>query len=238
VLRILVIEDDAGIRSLIIRALRQAGYQADGMGNGAEGLSAHQSRPADLIVLDLMLPGIDGYQVIKALRSQDDVPVIMLTAMGLERNRIQGFEAGADDYLVKPFSIGELLARIRAILKRSHRQKDSLVLQAGPFLIDAVKRTAYREGNALGLTPSEFNILEALVNHPGQSLTREELLGLAWPKIARPTPPTVPVHIGHLRRKLAREGDRSWVLSTGAKGYAWSTSVKVLETGDHQREGE
>jgi DNA-binding response OmpR family regulator len=231
-LRILVIEDDGGIRSLVLKALRQAGYQAVGEENGALGLAAHQALPADLIVLDLMLPGMDGFEVIRTLRPKDEVPVIMLTAMGQEQNRIQGFEAGADDYLVKPFSIGELLARIRAILKRSHRQKDPLVLQAGPFLIDAIQRTAHRQGVNLGLTPSEFNLLEALVNHPGQSLTIEDLLGLAWPRIARPTPPTVPVHISHLRRKLAQEGDRAWILSAGTKGYAWSTLVKVLKDGD------
>jgi DNA-binding response OmpR family regulator len=235
-LRILVIEDDAGIRSLVIKALRQTGYQAEGEETGPRGLAAHRARPADLIVLDLMLPEMDGYQVIRALRPQDDVPVIMLTAMSREQNRIQGFEAGADDYLVKPFSIGELLARIRAILKRTHRQMDSLVLQAGPFRVDAVKRVASRDGEELPLTPSEFNLLEALVNHPGQSLTREELLGLAWPRIARPTPPTVPVHIGHLRKKLGREGDRAWILSAGAKGYAWSTSVRILQTGDYRGE--
>jgi len=224
--KILIIEDDPGLRRLLQKALSQEGYVVEEAEDGLIGLEAQRARPADLIVLDLMLPNLDGFGVLKALRPQDEVPVIMLTAMGQERNRLQGFEHGADDYLAKPFSTLELLARIRAIFKRTHRFKDQPVLVSGPFRIDLTKRQVTREDVVLSIGPSEFNILEVLLLHPGQPLSRNEILKLAWSSGSRPSPRTVDVHLVGLRKKLSQEGDPPWIMTTGTLGYCWAEPVR------------
>jgi len=225
-LKVLVIEDDGELRELLGRTLRHAGYQVEEAGDGLAGLECHQARPADLILLDLMLPGLDGFGILKALRPRDEVPVIMLTAMGQERTRIQGFDLGADDYLVKPFSVLELLARIRAISKRVHRFREPAPLLSGPFTIDLTKRRILRDGAALPVSPSEFNVLEALVHHPGRPITRTEVLKLAWPASSRPSPRTVDVHVVNLRKKLTQAGDPAWIMTTGSLGYCWTEPVQ------------
>lgn len=224
--RILIIEDDPGLRRLLQKALSQEGHVVEEAEDGLIGLQAHSARPADLIVLDLMLPNLDGFGVLEALRPQDEVPVIMLTAMGQERNRLQGFAHGADDYLVKPFSTLELLARIRAIFKRTQRCRNQPTLASGPFCFDLTKRQGFREGEPLSISPSEFNVLEVLLLHPGQPLSRNEILKLAWSSDGRPSPRTVDVHLANLRKKLAREGDPAWILTTGTLGYCWVEAVR------------
>ena len=224
--RILAVEDDAALQALLVRALRKGGFQAVPAGDGAAALALHREQPADLIVLDLMLPVLDGFQVLQALRPADEVPVIMLTALGQEHQRLRGFELGADDYLVKPFSTAELLARIRAILRRSERGSYRRLLRSGPFLLDRTAKTLLRDGHPLPLTPVEFHLLEVLLEHAGQSLTRTELLHLAWPTHARPAVSTVKVHVANLRRKLHQDGEPAWILSFGAHGYGWGASVQ------------
>jgi len=224
-LRILIVEDDRELRGLLQTALRHAGYRVECAEDGIKGLEAHRASPADLIVLDLMLPNLDGFGVLKELRPRDEVPVIMLTAMGQERSRILGFEHGADDYLVKPFSTLELLARIRVIFKRTQRFKEPQNLVTGPFHIDLTRRLVVRNGGQVAITSSEFNVLEVLLQHPGHPITRKEILRLAWSAASRPSPRTVDVHLTNLRKKLILPGDPNWILTTGTLGYCWSEPI-------------
>lgn len=226
--RILIVDDDAGLRGILSKALARSGFATEEAGHGAEGLALHAARPADLLVLDLTMPGMDGFQVLKALRPRDEVPVLMLTAEGQERKRVEGFRLGADDYLVKPFSLQELLGRIRAILRRTGRHREPARLCSGPFELDRMNRLLLRDGGAVGLSAVEYHIVEALLVHAGQTLTRLEILDLAWPPEARPGPRTVDVHMVSLRRKLTREGDPRWVLTSGVHGYGWTAPVREV----------
>jgi DNA-binding response OmpR family regulator len=224
-LKIIIIEDDRDLRGLLQKALRHAGYRVECAEDGLKGLEAHRAAPADLIVLDLMLPHLDGFGVLKELRPRDEVPVVMLTAMGQEASRILGFEHGADDYLVKPFSTLELLARIRAIFKRTQRYKEPQDIVTGPFRIDLTRRLVVRNGAPVAITSSEFNVLEVLLQHPGHPITRNEILRLAWSANNRPSPRTVDVHLVNLRRKLTLPDDPTWILTSGRLGYSWSESL-------------
>lgn len=227
-LRILIIEDDRELRGLLQKALRHAGYRVDCAEDGVKGLEIHQARPADLIVLDLMLPNLDGFGVLNELRPRDEVPVIMLTAMGQERSRILGFEHGADDYIVKPFSTLELLARIRVIFKRTQRFKEPQDFVTGPFHIDLTRRVVTRNGSLLAITSSEFNVLEVLLQHPGHPITRTEILRLAWSATKRPSPRTVDVHLTNLRKKLTLPGDPTWIRTSGTLGYCWGELITSI----------
>jgi DNA-binding response OmpR family regulator len=223
--RILIVDDDQNLRGILVKALKKAGLLAIAAENGAAALELHRARPVDLMVLDLMMPAMDGFEVLQALRPRDEVPVLMLTAEGQERKRVEGFRLGADDYLVKPFSIQELLGRIRAILKRTTRFQEPTNLCSGPFELDRMNKRLLRDGASVGLSPVEYHILEVLLSHAGQSLTRLELLRFAWSADSRPSPRTVDVHMVSLRRKLVQEGDPKWLVTSGTHGYCWTTSI-------------
>jgi DNA-binding response OmpR family regulator len=227
--RILIVDDDPNLRGLLVKALRKAGWMTTEAENGAVALERHQAVPADLIVLDLMMPRMDGFAVLRALRPRDEVPVLLLTAEGQERKRVEGFRLGADDYLVKPFSLLELVARIRAILKRTTRHKEPGILCSGPFELDRMHQCLRRDGASVGLSPMEYHILEVVMSHAGQPLTRLELLRLAWKTDARPSPRTVDVHMVSLRRKLMLGEDPPWILTSGTQGYCWTSSVREKE---------
>lgn len=224
--RILIVDDDQNLRGVLVKALNKAGLMATWAENGAAALELHRAHPADLIVLDLMMPKMDGFEVLKALRPRDEVPVLMLTAEGQERKRVEGFRLGADDYLVKPFSMQELLGRIRAILKRTSRHKEPKALCSGPFELDRMNQRLLREGVPVDLTHMEYHILNVLMSHPGQPLTRMDLLRLAWTADSRPSPRTVDVHMFNLRRKIILEQDPKWILTTGSHGYAWTVPIQ------------
>ena len=225
---ILVVEDEPALCQLLTQNLSYEGYSVDAVHDGSAALSAHQARKADLIVLDLMLPTMDGFQVVKSLRDrQDPVPVLMLTARGEEKDRIQGLSLGADDYLVKPFSVLELMARVKAILRRTRPLEKPKRLRSGPFHFDLPRLEATRESQMLELTPREFRLLEILITHPGRTHSRTELLQLAWEADARPTPRTVDVHIANLRRKLGDDGGKPWIATVGGEGYRWVTPVEA-----------
>lgn len=224
---ILVVEDEPSLRQLLANNLQFEGYTVEAVDDGVPALAAHSRRKADLIVLDLMLPVLDGFGVIKALREgQDSVPVLLLTARGAELDRIQGLSLGADDYLVKPFSVLELLARIKAILRRTRPHERPQVLQSGPFRFDIPGLDATRSGKLLDLTPREFRLLEILISHAGKTHGRKELLNLAWEADARPTPRTVDVHIANLRKKLGDDDGRPWIATVGGEGYRWTAPVE------------
>ncbi len=224
---ILVVEDEPSLRQLLVNNLVFEGYSVEAVEDGAPALVAHKKKPADLLVLDLMLPTLDGFEVVKRLReSQDPVPVLMLTARGEEMDRIQGLSLGADDYLVKPFSVLELVARIKAILRRSRPHERPQLLKSGPFLFNIPCLEVTRNGSPVDLTPREFRLLEILITHPGRTHSRTELLQLAWEADARPTPRTVDVHVANLRRKLGEEENRAWIATVGGEGYRWTGTVE------------
>lgn len=223
---ILVVEDEASLRQLLTQNLSYEGYSVAAAADGSEALSSHHARRADLIVLDLMLPVVDGFQVLRTLRDhQDPVPVLMLTARGAEQDRVQGLSLGADDYLVKPFSVLELIARVKAILRRTRPVEKPKTLRSGPFRFDLPRLEATREEQIMDLTPREFRLLEILITHPGRTHSRQELLQLAWEQDAQPTPRTVDVHIANLRKKLGDEGGKPYIATVGGEGYRWVLPV-------------
>lgn len=205
--RVLVVEDEDPIRSAVEVALRSEGYEvrAEPDACGIEEVS-EQFRP-DLAVLDVRLPvGPDGHTAAKRLRLASNLPIIFLTAADTLEDRLAGFKAGADDYLVKPFEMAELLARSQALLRRSGRLA-SAVWELGDLIVDDTSRTAMRAGKALNLTPTEYQLLRVLVQHPGQLLSKSQLLAKTWGFDAYDTN-LVEVHISALRRKLEVNGPR------------------------------
>ena len=206
VARILVIEDSRDIADLIEHYLKGAGYETTLTANGSEGLRLARATPPDAIILDLMLPGMDGLHVCQALRSEDKtaaIPIIMLTARGEEADRIRGLEFGADDYVTKPFSPKELVARVGALLRRVHRPvATGKILTHGPLTIDLDKHVVQIEGEAIRLTAKEFLLLQYLIEHRGRVLSRDQLLTDVWSYQYTGGTRTVDVHIRRLREKV------------------------------------
>lgn len=226
-LHLLVVEDEPELQHLLVTNLQYEGYHVAAADDGGPALAAHREQKADLIVLDLMLPHMDGFEVLERLRGAGDaVPVLMLTARGSELDRVKGLSLGADDYLVKPFSVLELLARIKAILRRTRHQEPQKLIRSGPFIFDLPAMKATRDGQPLDLTAREFRLVEILVTHPGCTHSRSDLLRLAWEEDARPTPRTVDVHVANLRRKLGDEEKRELITTVGGEGYRWTATVE------------
>lgn len=213
--RILVVDDEAKIVRLARDYLERDGYRVISAGDGLSALAMARREKPDLIVLDLMLPGMDGWEVCRALRREFETPIIMLTARAEESDQIVGLELGADDYVTKPFSPRALVARVRAVLRRTQGnvQTPSRIEQ-GSLKIDLAGHRAELEGRALHLTPNEFRLLAALAGHPGQTLTREQLLdelhGAAYNRFDR----SVDSHIKNLRRKLESDSSQLRFIET------------------------
>jgi len=203
VARVLVVDDDATVAEVVDRYLRNAGFEVDRAADGLAALRMVEAAAPDLVVLDLMLPGVDGIEVCRRLRARGPIPVIMLTARGEEADRVAGLECGADDYVTKPFSPRELTLRVRSVLRRANEPPPvgSGVLRAGALVVDAAARTAARRGAPLGLTVREFDLLVYLLRHPGRAFTRAELLEQVW-GWTYGDPSTVTVHIRRLREKI------------------------------------
>ena len=215
-----VVEDDAGVRELELYTLRTAGYEAAGFGEPAEFRRALQESLPDLVILDVMLPGEDGMSLLRSLR-QDvrtrRLPVILVTARDAEMDKVNGLDAGADDYLTKPFGVMELLARVRALLRRSGEEKAEDVLTHGPIVLDRLRHRVTAEGAEVVLTHMEFELLAFLMAHPGQALTREVLLDDVWGMAYAGDTRTVDVHIRTLRQKLGSSG--SLIATVRGVGY-------------------
>tara|TARA_B100000945_G_scaffold298105_1_gene277691 strand:- start:2571 stop:3245 length:675 start_codon:yes stop_codon:yes gene_type:complete len=202
-MKILIVEDEDTVRELLSEGLRSEGYEVLEADNGLDGLQMAKDLQLDLILLDLMLPEMDGLSVCRVLRRTSDVPIIMLTARGTEMDKIVGLETGADDYIVKPFGIGELLARIRSVLRRTtSMDTDNLVLISSDIKMDINSRRVYKGNQELRLTNKEFNLLAELVRNKGAVLSRDLLLEKVWGYSYVGNTHTVDVHIRWLRKKI------------------------------------
>ncbi len=213
--KILVVDDDRKIVDLVKVYLERDGYKVVSAYDGKEALErARENRP-DLIILDLLLPKLDGMHVCRVLREESDVPIIMLTAKTMERDKLLGLELGADDYVTKPFSPRELVARVRAVLRRAQLEpKGPAEIAAGDVTIKLPSHEVLVAGNAVGLTPSEFKLLVALVREPGRVLSRLELMDEAFGYDFEGFERTIDVHIMNLRKKLEPESNRSRYIRT------------------------
>jgi two-component system OmpR family response regulator len=201
-MRLLVVEDDVKLVRALERGLTREGYTVDVAGGGEEALSLTVSSHYDAVVLDLMLPGADGFEVCRTLRRRGEgVPVLILTARAEVRDRIRGLDSGADDYLVKPFDFGELLARLRALVRRGPSEPPP-VLEVGELRLDSAGRSATHAGQPVDLTPREFAVLELLAMHAGEVVPRTQLLAEIWRDVEDVSPNVVDVYVGYLRRKL------------------------------------
>jgi DNA-binding response OmpR family regulator len=209
--RILVVEDDRDIGDLVTRYLEKAGFAVELLSSGRDALRAIAERPPDLLILDLMLPHVDGLEICRAARASEQtsaIPIIMVTARAEESERIVGLELGADDYMAKPFSPSELVARVRALLRRTHRQPVSAsTLNYGPIVMDAERHTVSSNGKIVTLTAKEFLLLEYLLRHKGRVLSRDILLTDVWGYKYTGGTRTVDVHVRRLREKLSSLGE-------------------------------
>jgi len=226
--RVLIVEDEPDIRALIVHHLKREGYQVSAASSGEEALRQVQAAPPDLVLLDLMMPAMDGLEVCRRLRQDPatvSLPIVMLTAKGDEVDRVLGLEIGADDYIVKPFSPKELLARVRAVLRRSGPAPGAAPLRLGALVIDLGTHTVSVGGEALALTPKEFDLLRALVDARGRVLSREFLLDRVWgySRASEIESRTVDVHVRRLRVKLGPEGRR--ILTVKSVGYRLDTAA-------------
>lgn len=220
--KILVIEDDPTVAEAVVEKLRSSGFRTIERHTGRDGLAAFRDEEPDLVILDLMLPGMDGLDVFRALRKHSSVPVIMLTAKASESDRVAGIEMGADDYIVKPFYMRELVARVKMVLRRAKAGVEPVeeIIRVRGISIDRARRTVTAGDREVTLTPQEFALLECLARNHGRALTREVILQQAWGESEYIDPRTVDVHIRWLREKL--EDDPSaprHILTVRGVGY-------------------
>jgi DNA-binding response OmpR family regulator len=216
---ILVVEDEASIASFVSLYLKNAGYEVRSAANGAEALAAVAAAQPALIVLDLMLPDIDGIEICRRIRQKFDVPILMLTARDEDVDKIIGLEVGADDYMTKPFNPRELVARVKSILRRAtpdRKQRESETIQHGDLFVDAGRREVKVRDQEIQLAPKEFDLLWELLDHRGLVLTRDQLLERVWGYTFAGDTRTVDVHVRQLRRKL---GDASPIVTVWGVGY-------------------
>jgi two-component system response regulator CpxR len=223
---ILMVDDDEGLCELVQEFLGQERFTVTAMHDGASGLRAALDGGFALVILDVMLPVLDGFAVLRQLRRQSTVPVIMLTARASEQDRVGGLGEGADDYLVKPFAAAELLARIRAVLRRTLQRSDLVpnVVQVGDLRVDVLNRGVSFRGAAIELTPTEFTILEVLMRAVGRIVSRDELTAVLYQRETTPYERSLDVHVSHLRRKLEGVG-WSAIRTVRGQGYICVTDV-------------
>jgi two-component system, OmpR family, response regulator len=218
--RLLLVEDDAKLARAVVRGLRHEGYAVDVVGDGDAALTQAAVWEYDGIVLDVMLPNRDGFDVCRTLRERDCwAPILMLTARGQVGDRIRGLDLGADDYLAKPFDFGELLARLRALVRRAPAQRPARV-QVGDLVVDPSTHEVARAGVAVALTAREFAVLEYLARHAGEAVTRATLLDHVWDENFEGSTNVVDVYVGYLRKKLEQPFDRSLIRTIRGVGYA------------------
>lgn len=216
--RVLVVDDDPQILSFLRRALTYDGYAVETATDGVEALMKAQGHELDLVVLDIMMPGIDGLEVCRTLRRSSDVPILLLTAKGTVSDRVEGLDTGADDYLVKPFDFDELLARIRALLRRREPQEGDL-LKYGDLSLNRVTREVRRDHDTLDLTAQEFALLDLFMRHPRQVLERDTIYEQIWGYDIGGESNVLEVYVSYLRSKLEASGRPRLIHTVRGVGY-------------------
>ncbi len=218
-MRVLIVEDDPGTARFICQGLSEAGYAVDAASDGQEGLDYALAAPYDLIILDILLPRMDGLRLLRELRERGiRTPILVLTARDTIEDRVRGLDSGADDYLIKPFAFSELLARVRALLRRPPLQNEP-VLRIDDLEMDTVRREVRRAGRRIDLTPREFSLLEYLMRHPNQVLTRTQIAEHIWNFDFFAESNVVDVYIGYLRRKIDQGFARPLIHTVRGVGY-------------------
>ncbi|MED1507563.1 MULTISPECIES: response regulator transcription factor [Bacillus] len=215
--KVLVVDDESDMRQLVGMYLDNSGYEWGEAENGKEALRKLETDHYDFVVLDIMMPEMDGLSVCKEIRKTSDVPIIFLTAKGEEWNRVNGLRMGADDYIVKPFSPGELIARMEAVLRRYTKQEQQEEIQFGPILINEKSRRIETDGQAVSLTVKEFDLLYFLCQHNGQVFSREQLLEKVWGYDYAGSTRTVDTHVKTMRLKLGESGN--YIQTVWGVGY-------------------
>jgi two-component system OmpR family response regulator len=220
-LKVLLVEDNERVSRFVVKGLQEAGHTADHADNGREGLFLAASEPYDVIIMDRMLPGkIDGLAIIEALRkSGNRTPILILSALSDVDERIKGLKSGGDDYLTKPFAFGELLARLDALCRRVQGNSAQTVLEVGDLQVDLLSRKATRGSRPIALQPQEFKLLEYLMRHAGQVVTRTMLLENVWDYHFDPQTNVVDVHISKLRQKIESDSERPLLRTVRNAGY-------------------
>jgi two-component system OmpR family response regulator len=219
-MRILVIEDDKETGAYLRKGLSEGGYVIDHAADGRDGLMLATSQDYDVMVVDRMLPGIDGLAIIRALRAEGiDTPVLVLSALGQVDDRVRGLKAGGDDYLTKPFAFAELLARIEALMRRRSPAAAEPRLRVADLEMDLLARTVTRAGQAIALQPREFKLLEYMMRHTGQVVTRAMLLEGVWDYHFDPQTNVIDVHVSRLRQKIDKDFERPLLHTVRGVGY-------------------
>ena len=222
--RILVVEDEAALSLLLTYNLESEGYAVSRAERGDEAEIMLAESVPDLVILDWMLPGVSGFEICRRLRAREatrDLPVIMLTARGEESERVRGLSIGADDYVVKPFSVPELMARVRSLLRRARPERIAGRLQAGELMLDRTARRVRRGERDIHLGPTEFRLLEHLMEKPGRVFSRAQLLDSVWGDAAEIDERTVDVHVGRLRKAIVRGRERDPLRTVRGAGYSF-----------------
>jgi two-component system OmpR family response regulator len=221
-MHLLLVEDERRLAMAVRRVLEEEGHVVDIADDGADALVQATTEPYDLIILDVMLPSMDGYEIARRLRKAGDrTPILMLTARDSVQDRVTGLDAGADDYLVKPFALAELLARVRAFGRRARMATgESNVLTVGDLELDLRSREAVRDNKRIELTTKEFTLLETLMRHPGQVLTRSQLLDLVWSYDLLTESNIVDTYIHYLRNKIDRDFETKLIRTVRGAGYS------------------
>jgi two-component system phosphate regulon response regulator PhoB len=222
--RVLIVEDEQALALLLTYNLESEGYVVERVERGDDAELRLAEAPPDLVILDWMLPGVSGLEICRRLRARDEtrgLPVIMLTARGEETERVRGLSVGADDYVVKPFSVPELMARVRSLLRRARPERIATKLAAGDIDLDRETRRVRRAGRDIHLGPTEFRLLEYLLEKPGRVFSRAQLLDQVWGMSAEIDERTVDVHVGRLRKALVRGRERDPIRTVRGAGYSF-----------------
>jgi two-component system response regulator MprA len=218
--RVLIVEDDPGIAGALALELDHGGYETRVERDAPAALLTSAAWPADLVLLDLGLPSMDGIDVCRRLRRGSSIPILVLTARDAIEDRVRGLDAGADDYLTKPFSLDEVMARVRSTLRRARLREEGERLDCAGLVLDARRRTVTYAGRAIDLTPREFDLLEFLMRHPGQALSRDAILSAVWDYAFLGGSNVIDVYVRYLRQKLELHGAPSLINTVRGVGYA------------------
>jgi two-component system OmpR family response regulator len=219
-MRILIVEDDQEAAEAMVRGLSEAGFECAQAGDGLAGLEAARAAPFDVMIVDRMMPRMDGVSLVETLRREGNAtPVLFLSALGEVGDRVTGLQAGGDDYLVKPYAFAELIARVEALARRRETGSVATLLRVGELEMDLIARTVRRAGKDIDLQPREFQLLEFLMRHAGQSVTRTMLLEKVWEYHFDPQTNVIDVHVSRLRSKIDKGFDRPMLQTVRGAGY-------------------